>query len=142
MYVLSNKDAKLIYKNQSSSFFITSPSTSIWFSFHFFFFLLTAEPVFGRLGERWLSELCTPLTVDPDSIENWDIQWKWLLLLNPCIKELYQAFNEGLNFHTVWFDTRSLTILSTTTGSSEETDSFPAIFGSASDDSYTREGIV
>uniref|UniRef100_A0A8C9B6T5 WD repeat domain 70 n=1 Tax=Phocoena sinus TaxID=42100 RepID=A0A8C9B6T5_PHOSS len=29
-----------------------------------------AEPVFGRLGERWLSELCTPLTVDPDSIEN------------------------------------------------------------------------
>uniref|UniRef100_A0A452QDB1 WD repeat domain 70 n=1 Tax=Ursus americanus TaxID=9643 RepID=A0A452QDB1_URSAM len=23
-----------------------------------------AGPVFGRLGERWLSELCTPLTVD------------------------------------------------------------------------------
>uniref|UniRef100_A0A8D2HVZ4 WD repeat domain 70 n=1 Tax=Urocitellus parryii TaxID=9999 RepID=A0A8D2HVZ4_UROPR len=29
-----------------------------------------AEPVFGRLGQRWLSELFTPLTVDPDSIEN------------------------------------------------------------------------
>ncbi|EPQ19544.1 WD repeat-containing protein 70 [Myotis brandtii] len=28
------------------------------------------EPVFGRLGKRWLSELCTPLTVDPDSTEN------------------------------------------------------------------------
>uniref|UniRef100_A0A8C6G1L0 Uncharacterized protein n=1 Tax=Moschus moschiferus TaxID=68415 RepID=A0A8C6G1L0_MOSMO len=28
------------------------------------------EPVFGRLSERWLSELCTPLIVDPDSIEN------------------------------------------------------------------------
>uniref|UniRef100_A0A8D1GLH7 Uncharacterized protein n=1 Tax=Sus scrofa TaxID=9823 RepID=A0A8D1GLH7_PIG len=29
-----------------------------------------AEPVFGRLSKRWLSELCTPLTVDPGSIEN------------------------------------------------------------------------
>uniref|UniRef100_A0A8D1QSJ4 WD repeat domain 70 n=1 Tax=Sus scrofa TaxID=9823 RepID=A0A8D1QSJ4_PIG len=29
-----------------------------------------AEPVFGRLSERWLAELCTPLTVDPGRIEN------------------------------------------------------------------------
>uniref|UniRef100_G3TSR9 WD repeat domain 70 n=1 Tax=Loxodonta africana TaxID=9785 RepID=G3TSR9_LOXAF len=28
------------------------------------------EPVSGRLGQRWLSELYTPLTLEPDSIEN------------------------------------------------------------------------
>ncbi|XP_029423648.1 WD repeat-containing protein 70 isoform X5 [Nannospalax galili] len=29
-----------------------------------------AEPVIGRLGQRWLSEMHTPLLVDPDNIEN------------------------------------------------------------------------
>lgn len=48
----------------------------------------------------------------------------WLLLLNPCINELYQTFNEGLNFQTLCFDSRWLPTLGTTTsGSLKETDS-------------------
>lgn len=30
----------------------------------------------------------------------------WLLLLNPCIHELYQIFNEGLNVQTLGFDSK------------------------------------
>lgn len=48
----------------------------------------------------------------------------WLLLLNPCINELYQTFNEGLNFQTLCFDSRWLPTLGTTTsGSLKEIDS-------------------
>ena len=64
-----------------------------------------------------------------------------LALLNPCIHELYQTFNEGLNFQTVWFDSRWLAILATTSGSLELTVSSTAFFRSDSDHSYTREGI-
>lgn len=92
----TNRDSKLIDKNKNSSFFFFN----LFFHLYLIFISFFSFPAYSGTS-IWKAgrEVALRAVYTTDcwlSIENWDIQWMWLLLLNPCINEFIRHLMKAL----------------------------------------------